>query len=101
VAIEVMRSFLRSSDSKLDSAAAALRSGDGAACARTAHSMKSSAANLGAEVLATCYGELEKLGRAGRLEDAHRLLEIIRHEQRRAMGEIQKLLAAQLEMSAS
>ncbi|MBL0149928.1 MAG: Hpt domain-containing protein [Ideonella sp.] len=73
--------------------AAALAEGNAKAWAQAAHSLKSSAANLGADALAGCYRELEKCGREGRIDDARSLLEPTRREQQRALLELRELLA--------
>ena len=90
---QLVSSFLKSAESNLERVAAALAEGNAKAWAQAAHSLKSSAANLGAEALAGCYRELEKCGREGRTEDARGLLEPTRREQQRALLELRKLLA--------
>ena len=89
----LVNSFLDSADGHLARVASALREGDAMAVAKTVHSLKSSAANLGAEALAACYRELEKCGREGRLEGAAVILEQARREQAQAMLELRELLA--------
>ncbi|MGB7990386.1 MAG: response regulator [Candidatus Methylophosphatis roskildensis] len=88
----LVSSFLDSADGHLARIASALANGDAKAVGQAAHSLKSSAANLGAEALAGCYRELEKCGREGHLEDAGALLEQARHEQQRALLELRELL---------
>jgi CheY-like chemotaxis protein len=90
---QLVSSFLRSADSSLERVASALAEGDAKAWTQAAHSLKSSAANLGAVALAACYRELEKCGREGRTEDARELLEPTRREQRRALAELRELVA--------
>ena len=90
---QLVSSFLKSADGNLERVAAALAEGNAKAWAQAAHSLKSSAANLGAEALAGCYRELEKCGREGRTEDARGLLEPTRREQQRALLELRGLLA--------
>jgi len=90
---QVVNSFLNSADGNLARVADALATGNAKAWAQAAHSLKSSAANLGAEALAGCYRELEKCGREGRTEDARGLLEPTRREQQRALLELRELLA--------
>ncbi len=86
-------SFLESAPSQLASVADALAEGDAGQVARTAHSLKSSAANLGAQVLAGCWREIEDCGREGRLEGVGTWLEQARREQQRACLELRDLLA--------
>ncbi len=87
----LVNSFLASADSKLALVAAAVAEGQAKPLVETAHSMKSSAANLGAVALAACYRELEKCGREGRLGDAPRHVQQARHEQQRAVRELREL----------
>ncbi|MBL0086687.1 MAG: response regulator [Ideonella sp.] len=90
---QLVSSFLKSADGNLERVAAALAEGNAKAWAQAAHSLKSSAANLGADALAGCYRELEKCGREGRIDDARSLLEPTRREQQRALLELRELLA--------
>jgi signal transduction histidine kinase/CheY-like chemotaxis protein/HPt (histidine-containing phosphotransfer) domain-containing protein len=85
-------SFLKSANDSLARVAAAATVGDAKALAQGAHSLKSSAANLGADALAACYRELEKLGREGRIDEARALIEPTRDEQQRALRELRDLL---------
>jgi HPt (histidine-containing phosphotransfer) domain-containing protein len=89
---QLVSSFLKSADDNLARVAAAAVEGDAKALSQGAHSLKSSAANLGAEALAGCYRELEKCGREGRIDDARSLLEQTRREQQRALLELRDLL---------
>ncbi len=89
----LVSSFVGSANGHLATIASALAKGDAKVLGQTAHSLKSSAANLGAEALAGCYRELEKCGREGRLEDAGAFLEQARREQQRALLELHELLA--------
>ncbi len=88
---QLVGSFLQSANDKLEQVAAAAAEGNAKALSQTAHSLKSSAANLGAEALAGCYRELEKCGREGRIDDARSLLEQTRREQQRALLELRAL----------
>jgi two-component system, sensor histidine kinase len=90
----LVNSFLGSAEGHLARVSRALDEGDARGLAQTAHSVKSSAANLGAESLAGCYRELEKLGREGRLDEARTWLDSTRREQQRAMLHLRELLAA-------
>jgi CheY-like chemotaxis protein len=90
---QLVGSFLKSADGNLQRVAAALAEGNAKACAQAAHSLKSSAANLGAEALAGCYREIEKCGREGRVDDARDLIGQTRREQQRALLELRALVA--------
>ena len=90
---QLVTSFLDSADGNLTRVATALADGDSKTLSQAAHSLKSSAANLGAEALAGCYRELEKRGREGRIDDdARALLEKTRHEQQRALLQLRELV---------
>jgi signal transduction histidine kinase/DNA-binding response OmpR family regulator len=89
---QLVGSFLASADDNLARVASAAAESNATALSQGAHSMKSSAANLGAEVLAGCYRELEKCGREGRLDDARGLLEQTRYEQQRALQQLRNLV---------
>ncbi len=89
---QLVSSFLDTADEQLARIASALTHGDAKAMSQTAHSLKSSAANLGADVLASCYRDLEKCGREGRLENAGALFEKTQYEQQRALQELRELL---------
>ena len=90
---QLVSSFVDSADGHFDRMAGALAQGDAKRLGQTAHSLKSSAFNLGAETLAGLYRELEKCGRENRLADAGAFLEQARHEQQRALLELRELLA--------
>jgi len=89
---QLVTTFLTSADDNLEQLAAALAQGNARSLAQLAHSMKSSAANLGAETLSSCYRELEKCGRENRVDDARGVLDRARREQRRAVTQLRELL---------
>lgn len=89
---EVFSVFLQTADTGLAELEAALAAGNPQATARPAHSLKSSAANVGAMALSRLYGEVEHGVRAGAVEGAGARLEAIRHEQARAKAELGSLL---------
>ena len=88
----LIHSFLATADSQLTRIATAMADNDPRSLAQAAHSMKSSAANLGAEVLSICYRDLEQCGREGELKDVHRLLKRARREQTVALQALRELL---------
>ena len=90
---QLVGTFLNSADLHLARIAEALTRGDAKLVGQTAHSLKSSAANLGAETLSDLYRELEKCGREERIEEARTLLEPARREQQRALQELRELVA--------
>ncbi|MEW6293851.1 MAG: response regulator [Pseudomonadota bacterium] len=70
---KVLKAYLDSSASLQAQVDEALAAGDAEALRRSAHTLKSSSANVGAEALAALYKELEACGREGRLEAARQL----------------------------
>ncbi len=89
---QLVSSFLESAERQHARIEAAADAGDAKALAQAAHSLKSSAANLGATALSACYRDLEKCGREGRINDARVLFAKARHEQARALRELRDLL---------
>lgn len=57
-----------------------------------AHALKSSAANVGAELLSGCYRELEVMARAGRIDAARAAFEQVRHEHEHTILELHKMI---------
>jgi len=89
---QLVTSFLQSAGGNLERIQSALADGNAKALSQAAHSLKSSAANLGAEALAGCYRDLEKCGREGRIEEARHLLPQTRREQQRTLLQLRELL---------
>jgi PAS domain S-box-containing protein len=77
--------FIDDSPKRLANLAAAIAAGDGLTAGRFAHSLKGSAANLGARRLAAVCAEIEALGRAGDLEGIPALYAQAEAELRAAM----------------
>lgn len=75
---EVVELFLADANVNVAKLADAFAAGDANALQRIAHSLKSSAANVGAMHLSKLCFELEKLGRAGTCEGAGPLVEQLR-----------------------
>jgi two-component system, sensor histidine kinase and response regulator len=91
---EVLRLFLKSTPTVVAQLRAGVVTGDSRAVARAAHTLKSSATNVGAESLANGYRELEKLGRQDRIEEAHGLCDAVVAEHDRAMIALREILEA-------
>ncbi len=92
LAAELFESFRNSvlgSRQQLRDAAAA---GDAKALARLAHSLKSSAGNLGAERLARIYKDIEHGARQGQVAQAAGLLESLAAQETLALDALQELL---------
>jgi HPt (histidine-containing phosphotransfer) domain-containing protein len=71
----------------------AVAAGDADGLRRTAHTLKSSSANVGAEALSGIFRQLEALGKEGRLAEANSLLGEMRQAYEHAAREIRALLA--------
>ena len=77
---DLIETYFASADRLLDSLRQAVGTADAPLVMRSAHSLKSSSANLGALVLAECFKEMEILGRNDTLAGAAELLERIEAE---------------------
>ena len=73
---------------------AAIHAGQADAVRQVAHSWKSSAANLGAEMFAATLRELEKCGRQNRLDEARSLLPQAQAHQRQALAALDRLFGS-------
>ncbi len=91
---ELVGSFVQSAPDSLAQVVAAAHAGDAKRLGQVAHSLKSSAANLGAQSLAACYKELEHCGRENRVADALAQLPHTENEQQRALLQLQQLLVS-------
>ena len=92
LAREIFGSFLETADHGIAQVEAAIAAGDGKALGQAAHALKSSTANVGAQVLSDCYRELEKYGREGRTDAARALLGRVRREHARALSQLGEML---------
>jgi two-component system, sensor histidine kinase and response regulator len=81
---ELVGLFVDDLPGRLDAIANGIARADAPATSAAAHSLKGSAANLGAKPLASLCQRLEVAGKAGSLEGAELLLEAIRAEAERA-----------------
>jgi two-component system, sensor histidine kinase and response regulator len=89
----LLKSFIDSADTQWARIEAAVAADDAVILRQVSHTMKSSAANLGAEALAGCYREIETCARSGRLDAARGLLDSTRREQQRALRALHELQA--------
>jgi two-component system, sensor histidine kinase and response regulator len=89
---ELIRTFLDATPQLVGQIHQALADGDSVSLAKAAHSLKSSAANVGAEILSGGYRELERLGREGRIADARDRADRIGEEYARAVSRLRQLL---------
>ena len=92
LACEIMRTFLASAPQRVDHIEQAIASGDSESLGQAAHALKSSSANVGAELLSGLYKQLELMGRERRIDDARSLLDVVRKEHQRAVSDMQTLL---------
>jgi CheY-like chemotaxis protein/HPt (histidine-containing phosphotransfer) domain-containing protein len=88
----LLRRFVDAGPEAVDRIEAAVTEHDGPRLSRTAHALKSSTANLGAESLSSQYAQLEALGRENRIEEALALLGPLRREHERAQTRARELL---------
>jgi HPt (histidine-containing phosphotransfer) domain-containing protein len=93
LARELLQSFLEAADSGVAVIETALSAGNAKALGQAAHSLKSSTANVGAQILSGCYRELEKCAREGRIDDARASIERVRREHARAVMQLREILA--------
>ncbi len=92
---ELIAIFLSETPPKIARLEQAAAAGDARAAREAAHSLRSSALNIGAERLATLAGELERLGESGKLGRCEPLLESIRREVRSVEDELKRLPEAE------
>jgi two-component system sensor histidine kinase/response regulator len=92
LARELMGMFLESTPAAMSQLRRALDAGDAAVVGRVAHTLKSSAANLGAESLSIAMRELEKLGREARIDDARALAATVVAEHERVVAALRAVL---------
>jgi HPt (histidine-containing phosphotransfer) domain-containing protein len=84
--------YLKSSGELLRKLARALEEGDTETTRRTAHTLKSSSANVGASRLASLSKQLEDAGRSNSLPKAGLLLEQIKAEHGQVVAALQEEL---------
>jgi len=89
---KVISMYLKSSGELLEKLARALEEGDAETTRRTAHTLKSSSANVGASRLASLSKQLEDAGRSNSLQKAGLLLEQIKAEHGQVVAALQEEL---------
>jgi two-component system, sensor histidine kinase and response regulator len=92
LARELFQCFLESAAQSAALVESAINAGDGKALGQAAHALKSSSANVGAQILSGCYRELEQLGREGKIDEARAMFERVRHEHDRAVSRLREIL---------
>lgn len=89
---QILQVYLDSTSNIVNLTEQAITAGDSEALYHAAHSLKSSAANVGAETPSNLFSQLEKMGRAGKLDEAGTVFDTARQEYNRAVNEIRSLL---------
>jgi CheY-like chemotaxis protein len=84
--------FLQTADQHFDRIEQAMQAGDVLQLKQAAHTLKSGAANVGAEILAELYRQLEQCGRQQQLEAARELMPIIQREHQRALARMREIV---------
>uniref|UniRef100_UPI00313C79FE response regulator n=1 Tax=Pseudoduganella sp. OTU4001 TaxID=3043854 RepID=UPI00313C79FE len=89
----VLAAFLQDTPRQLSALREAIQDGNTDAIRKTAHSLKSSAANIGADLLARQFKEMEQLGRAGQTNGAADLLAQLEREFQSVRQSLSTILA--------
>jgi signal transduction histidine kinase/DNA-binding response OmpR family regulator len=89
---DVLRSFVEDAQAQLILVENALENDDAMQLARSAHAMKSCAANLGAGHLAALYRRLEALSRNNQIDEARALLQELRAAHTRVIAQARRML---------
>ena len=92
---ELIATFLDESAAALEQVAVGLRTRDGRTVQAQAHLLEGSCRSLGAELLGTLCGEMERLGRLGTLDEAQAVLA----EARRELEHLRAVLGARVEQA--
>jgi PAS domain S-box-containing protein len=92
----VLSIFLEKSQELMQNLRDGIAAGDAVTVQRSAHSLKSSSANVGALELSSLLKEMESLGRANALEGAATLLPLIEEELRKVIGVLEGELERRL-----
>ncbi len=77
---ELIEEYISSSKRYLDDILKCLNSGDTELLTRSAHSLKGSSANMGAEIVKEISFEIERMAKSGNLNEAPKLLEKLKKE---------------------
>ncbi|MDH3209230.1 MAG: response regulator [Burkholderiaceae bacterium] len=88
----LLQSFLETADHGVAQVVASIGAGDCKSLGQAAHALKSSTANVGAQMLSAYYRELERFGREGNIDEARARLDLVRREHARAVSQMRELL---------
>lgn len=89
---KILRAFLESADGYIHQLEQAIVNGDADGIRRSAHTLKSSSANIGAESLSALFKQLEAYGQSGELAHAELLSEGLKQHYQQVIIEIRKML---------
>ena len=89
---KILRAFLESTDSYMHRIESALLSNDTESLRQSAHALKSSAGNIGADNLSAMLKLLELHGKAGNMEQAKALQQSVHQECQQVTAEVRKIL---------
>jgi signal transduction histidine kinase/DNA-binding response OmpR family regulator len=90
---DLLNGYIADSTRQLEHIEASLAAADAAAVARSAHALKSSSANVGADGLSALFRDLEQLGRHARLDEARALHSRVKAFHAQTLTRMRELLA--------
>jgi HPt (histidine-containing phosphotransfer) domain-containing protein len=90
---DLLTSYITESARQLAQIDAALAAADAATVARSAHALKSSSANVGADGLSALFRELEQLGRHASLDEARAAHSRVKRSHAQTLVRMRDLLA--------
>lgn len=88
----ILHAFLDSAEDNMNQLTQAISNGDAENLRRTAHTLKSSSANIGADSLSGIFRQLETFGRSGEMNAARMLQEKLQQLYEQAIPEIREIL---------
>lgn len=88
----ILQAFLESAGSSMLQLEQAIINGDAESLRQSAHALKSSSGNIGAENLSALFKQLEAAGRAGELAQAETLQESLRQHYQQVTTEIKEII---------
>jgi CheY-like chemotaxis protein len=93
IVAELIDIFLRTTPERIEALRTAVKQGNIKECGGAAHTLKSSAANIGALQLSEACREIEKLALSGRCENVAELLKSLEREYHKAKSQLEPLRA--------
>lgn len=89
---KILQAFLESAESNIHQLEQAIANNDAESLRQSAHALKSSSGNIGADDLSAIFKQMEAAARAGELAPAKTLLESMRQQYQSAITEINQIL---------